>query len=200
MIKNIVFDIGNVLAAFDWEGTLRRMHLPEEEYESIADAVYRSSDWNEMDRGVLTTEEVIQRFCRKIPQYEEDIRKAIADYSGTIRQYPYTKELIRLLKEKGCRVYYLSNYGAYALEETKDQLDFTELMDGGLYSFEMQMIKPNRWLFMELLHRYGLKADETVFFDDNPKNAGAACEVGMKGITFTGYEAAKEKLKELGVL
>lgn len=200
MIKNIVFDIGNVLAAFDWEGTLRRMNLPEEEYETIADAVYRSSDWNEMDRGVMTTEEVIRRFYSKIPQYENDVRKAIGDYSGTIRQYPYTKELIRSLKEKGYRVYYLSNYGEYGLKETRDQLDFMELMDGGLFSYEMKMIKPNRWLFMEFLYRFGLQASETVFFDDNPKNAQAACEIGMKGITFLGYEAAKEQLKELGIL
>ena len=200
MIKNIIFDIGNVLAAFDWEGNLRSFHLPEEEYEAIADAVYRSSDWNEMDRGVMTTEGVIRRFCAKIPQYEADIRKAIGLYSNTIRQYPYTKKLIKTLKEKGYQVYYLSNYGEYALQETKKELDFTELMDGGLFSYEVKMVKPNRWLFAELMERYHLKAEECIFFDDNPKNAQAACEIGMTGITFCGYEDALHKLENCGVL
>lgn len=199
MIKNIIFDIGNVLAAFDWEGNLKKFGFSDEEYEAIADAVYRSEDWNEMDRGVMTTEEVIRRFCDKIPQYEKDVRRVISAYSGTIRQYPYTKKLIRTLKEKGYRVYYLSNYGEYAVQKTKKELDFTELMDGGLFSYEVKMVKPNRWLFAELMRRYQLKPEECLFFDDNPKNAEAACEIGMKGIPFCGYETALCDLKKLGI-
>ena len=42
MIKNIIFDIGNVLAAFDREGNLKKFGFSDEEYEAIADAVYRS--------------------------------------------------------------------------------------------------------------------------------------------------------------
>lgn len=200
MIKNVIFDIGNVLAAFDWEGNLKKFGFPKEEYEAIADAVYRSSDWNEMDRGVMTTEEVIRRFCARIPQYEADVRRVIGAYSGTIRQYPYTKKLIRILKENGYQVYYLSNYGEYALQETKKELDFTKLMDGGLFSYEVKMVKPNRWLFAELMRRYALKAEECVFFDDNPQNAQAACEIGMAGITFCGYEDAICQLEKYGVL
>lgn len=200
MIKNIIFDIGNVLAAFDWEGNLEKFGFSKEEYEAIADAVYRSSDWNEMDRGVMTTEEVIRRFCAKIPQYEADVRRVIGAYSGTIRQYPYTKKLIRTLKEKGYHVYYLSNYGEYAVQETKKELDFTELMDGGLFSYEVKMVKPNRWLFAELMRRYDLKAEECAFFDDNPKNAQAASEIGMTGITFRGYEDAICQLEKYGVV
>ena len=85
MIKNIIFDIGNVLAAFDWEGALNRFNFPEEEYEAIADAVFRSSDWNEMDRGVMTVEEVTARFCKKVPQYAEDVKRVIGSYSYMIR-------------------------------------------------------------------------------------------------------------------
>lgn len=200
MIDTVVFDIGNVLAAFDWEGNLKKFSFPEEEYEAIADALFRSSDWNEMDRGVLTLEEVIQRFIRKAPQYAEDIRKVVHSYSGMIRQYPYTKPLIRRLKEKGCKVYYLSNYGEFAFEETKKELDFTELMDGGLYSYEVKMVKPCRWIFEELMERYQIDREKAVFFDDNPANARAASEIGMTGITFLGYEDAAEKLEKLGVL
>lgn len=188
------------MAAFDWQGTLKRLGLQEEAHEMIADAMFRSADWMEMDRGVLTTEEVIQRFCSKIPQYEQEIRQVIEAYDGMIRQYPYTKELIRTLKEKGYGVYYLSNYGEYGYQKTKDQLDFIELMDGGLFSYEVQMVKPNRWIYEELLLRYGLRAEDCIFFDDNKENVEAANKLGMIGIQFLGYEDAVEHLKELGVL
>lgn len=200
MINTIIFDIGNVLAAFDWENNLRRFGFPEEEYEAIADAVYRSSDWNEMDRGVLTLEELTQRFCRKEPQYASDIKKVIMAASGMIRQYPYTKPMIRMLKEKGYRVYYLSNYGEFVYEETKDQLDFTELMDGGLFSYEVKMIKPNPWIYEELLERYGIKPEEAIFFDDNLKNVEAANKRGILGIQFQGYDEAMKELKRLGMM
>jgi len=103
MIKNIIFDIGNVLAAFDWESNMRRHGFDDEKYEAIADAVYRSHDWDEMDRGVLTTQEVIARFTAKLPQYAEDIRTLIGEYRYVIKQYPYTKDMLRSLKAKGLR-------------------------------------------------------------------------------------------------
>lgn len=199
MIKNIIFDIGNVLAAFCWEENLKSFGFPEEEYEAIADAVFRGSDWGEMDRGVLDVEEVIARFCKKAPEYAEDIRKVVYSYSGMIKQYPYAKTLLRTLKEHGYKVYFLSNYGPFGYERTKDELDFIEMMDGGLFSYEVQMIKPCKWIFMELMERYGLKAEECVFLDDNPNNAKAAGKAGIAGIAFYGLEQGLEELRKLGV-
>ena len=59
------------------------------------------------------------------------------------------------------------------------------------------MIKPSRWIFEELLYRYGINREEAVFFDDNAANAEAACQVGLHGIQFTGYEDARQKLESL---
>lgn len=49
----------------------------------------------------------------------------------------------------------------------------------------------------ELLYRYKLNREEAVFFDDNAANAEAACQVGIHGIQFTGYEDARQKLESL---
>ena len=51
MITTVIFDIGNVLAAYDWEDALKRLGYSEETREIIGNAVFRSADWNEMDRG-----------------------------------------------------------------------------------------------------------------------------------------------------
>ena len=64
-----------------------------------------------------------------------------------------------------------------------EALDFRELMDGGIFSYEVKMIKPSRWIFEELLYRYGINREEAVFFDDNAANAEAACQVGLHGIS-----------------
>lgn len=200
MIKNIVFDIGNVLAEFGWEKVLKEFGFSENVYETLADAVFRSEDWGEMDRGVMTIEEIIARFCKKAPEYEKEIREVMGAYSRMIRMYPYTPEMIRSLKAQGYQVYYLSNYGEHGYEQTKGELEFLKEMDGGLFSFEVKMIKPCKWIFAELLERFALDPAETVFLDDNLQNAEAASRMGMTGIHFLGYEQAKEQLAALGVV
>lgn len=187
MIHTLIFDIGNVLVAFDWEKNLQSYGFSQEKYEAIANAIYRHKDWQEMDRGVLTVEEAIARFAGNAPQYAEDIRRVIYDTGKTIRQYPYTKPLLKALKDAGLKLYYLSNYGKFGYEQTKEQLDFIRMMDGGLFSYEVQMVKPNPWIFAELLKRYRIDPADAAFFDDNPVNVEAARSMGLYAEVFRSY-------------
>ena len=196
MINTVIFDIGNVLVAYDWQSSLRSYGFSAEKYETLADAVYRHSDWNEMDRGVLTTEEVTARFISHAPQYADDIRRLVADIGRTIYQYPYTKSLLQRLRDAGYRLYYLSNYGEYGRSRTEDALDFIPLMDGGLFSYEVQMVKPNRWIYAELCRRFQICPEEAVFFDDNPANVQAAREMGLQAEVFSSPE---DVLARLGI-
>ena len=41
MINTVIFDIGNVLAAYDWQTSLKSYGFSAEKYEILADAVYR---------------------------------------------------------------------------------------------------------------------------------------------------------------
>lgn len=196
MINTIILDIGNVLAAFDWQKNLRSYGFPDEKYEALADAVYRHADWAEMDRGVLTVGEITERFVSHAPQYAADIRRLIADTRKTIYQYPYTKPFLKKLKEDGYRLYYLSNYGEFGCQETKEALDFLPMMDGGLFSYEVKMIKPNRWIYAELLRRYQIDPAEAIFFDDNPENVKAAREMGLHAAVFTSVEEALSEIQK----
>ncbi len=195
MIDTVIFDLGNVLVAFDWQKSLASYGFPREKYEAIADAMYRHADWAEMDRGVLTVEEVTARFISHAPDYAEDIRRLVAENGKTIYQYAYTKPLLRALKEAGLKVYYLSNYGKYGYEQTKEQLDFLPMMDGGLFSYEVKMVKPNPWIYAELLARYAIVPDHAVFFDDNPANVAAAEKMGLHGRVFTSVAQAAKDLR-----
>ena len=58
MIKNIVFDIGKVLVRFDWEDYLASFQFPEEETTAIAKSMFLSSNWNLVDEGRLSYEEM----------------------------------------------------------------------------------------------------------------------------------------------
>ena len=197
MIKNIIFDVGMVLVNWDPHAAFQELGFDEKTEEAVGNATVYSDAWNESDRSLLDAEEQLAVFVQNAPEYEKEIRQAIYNYKDMAHQYAYTKPWLKELKEKGLRLYYLSNYGEFGVQETLEALDFRELMDGGIFSYEVKMIKPSRWIFEELLYRYKLNREEAVFFDDSAANAEAACQVGLHGIQFTGYEDAHQKLESL---
>ena len=57
MIKNIVFDMGNVVIRFDPNLFMEREGVAEEDRELLMREVYCSPEWSMMDRGSLTDEQ-----------------------------------------------------------------------------------------------------------------------------------------------
>ena len=70
-------------------------------------------------------------------------------------------------------------------------------IDGKIISSHVKCIKPEPEIYEKLLETYHLKAEECVFFDDRADNVEGAKAVGINGIHFTGYEAAKEQFEAL---
>lgn len=195
MIKNIVFDIGNVLAGFIWQDFYHSFGYSDEIFEKLADATVRSTFWNEMDRGKLTDEELLEGFVRNDPSIEKELREVFQNVNGMIKRYDYAIPWIKELKERGFHVYVISNFAHKAHEECIDALDFLREVDGGILSYQVQLIKPSPEIYRLLCSRYGLKAEECVFIDDLPKNVEAARKEGMQGIVFENLEQAKKALE-----
>jgi len=198
-IRNIVFDVGNVLMGFEWPEYLDSFGFSPEEREKIADATFRSSGWNERDRGSRTEEEYIQEFVSHAPEYEEDIREVMRRTPECIRLYPYSESWVSYLNEKGYRVFILSNYSRYMLDRNRKDMVFLKYADGAVFSCEEKLIKPEDAIYRLLLERYGLDPAGTVFMDDNPVNIEAAVRNGMKGIVFRGFKETVSELEKLGV-
>lgn len=199
MIKNIIFDIGNVLLGFDYLRFFRSFGLEEEVVGRLAKATAKSPDWNELDRGVLSYEEVVERFVRNDPQLETVIRKVFANLKGLLIRYEYAIPWIEELKSKGYKVYYLSNFFRKAEVDCYETMDFLPYLDGGILSYRDKVIKPDREIYELLLSRYGLEAQECVFLDDTVKNIEGAVKAGFHGIVFLNKEQACEELRRLGV-
>lgn len=197
MIRNIVFDIGNVLAGFVWQEFYQSFGFSDEVFEKLADATVRSDFWNEMDRGKLTDEQLLEGFIRNDPSIETQIRRVFEDVTGMIRRYDYAIPWLLELKEKGYHVYYISNFAHKPHVECEKALDFLPEMDGGILSYQDQLIKPDPEIYRLLCDRYGLKAEECVFIDDTRRNVLAAEKEGMKGILFHTLEQTKTELDYL---
>ena len=160
MIDTIIFDIGKVLVDWNWKDYLHSFGYGEEKNEKITKAVFLSEYWKETDRGVWSDEEILQSFIKKVPEYEKDIRDLWDGMGRCVTRYEYTDSWIAELKDKGYKVYYLSNYGKTLREKTAAALGFVEQCDGGIFSYEIQKIKPDIEIYQALLEKYQLTAEK----------------------------------------
>ncbi len=196
MIKNIVLDIGNVLIPFSWRHHLDSFGFSDEVKERLAEAVFLNDDWNEIDRGVLTKEELLARFIENDPGVEKEIRMIMENISGTVGDYPYTSTWVPELQAMGYRVYLLSNFSDQQLHDSRAKLPFIDQADGALLSYRYQIIKPDDAIYQKLFKLFDLKPQECLFFDDKKENIDGAVRNGMNGHVFVGYEDAMETIRK----
>lgn len=199
MIRNIVFDIGNVLAAFRWEDYIRYdLGYPEEVVRTFGERFIVHPLWDEFDLGVRKTEDIIADMKATVPEYPEEAEAFFANLVNIVKTYPYSRKWIQELKERGYHVYLLSNYPEMTFRiHQKEQFDFTDLVDGMVISAFEKISKPDPKIYQLLLDRYHLRAEECVFLDDRPVNIDAAVAAGMHGIVFRGQEEARAALEAL---
>lgn len=197
MIRNIVFDIGNVLAGFVWQDFYHSFGFSEEIFEKLANATVRSSLWNEMDRGKMSDDQLLDGFIRNDPSIEREIREVFQNVKGMVCRYEYAIPWIKGLKERGFRIYVISNFAHKAYLECSEALDFLREVDGAIISYQEKLIKPSPEIYRLLCSRYELNAEECVFIDDTAPNVEAAIKEGMKGIVFHTREQASEELEKL---
>lgn len=197
MIKNIIFDIGNVLSYFCWQDFLRNKGFDEDMVERIGRASVYDEDWYEFDKGVLKDEEVIDLFIENDPEIAEEIHQAFDYVEGMVKLKPQTMDWLNGLKSRSYKLYYLSNFSYKCETQCPDSLSFMPMMDGGILSYKVQMTKPNPDIYKKLLSMYSLKAEESVFIDDTPKNIDAAVKLGIKGIVYKDPDQAAEELEKI---
>lgn len=197
MVRTVIFDIGMVLVYFRWKELYADLGFEGEKFEKIANATVHNPWWNEFDKGLMSAEEVVEKYALSAPEYKEEIAK-IYEYSDKfIEMYDYTPSWIHQLKERGYKVYVLSNWSKPAYEANKDtHMSFLKEMDGGILSFKEGIIKPDKKIYQLLCDRYQINPKEAVFLDDNAVNIASAKEFGLNTILFKDYQQAREELEK----
>ena len=185
MIKNIIFDIGGVIAE---EVNGRALtHLTVAGQEQISDLIYsKSPGFVEVLLGNESSADYSAKMIEKYPNLEREI-SFLFDPKNLPVTYPIKQETLDLLyKLHGAyKIYFLSDIMDISYDYLENILqDF----DGGAYSFQEHLKKPNPVFFEVLLNRYHLDPTETIFFDDKEKNVVTAQNLGMKAVVFTGID------------
>lgn len=183
MIRNIVFDIGNVLIGFHPMDYLTSL-FGKEKAKRVAGAVFGSGYWPELDLALLSEERILGLFYSAAPDLHDEIREAFDRIGECVEKCGWVVPLIDSLRQKGYGVYFLSNMSEHVKTSNPDAFAFTSHMDGGIWSCDVHLIKPDAGIYNSLFDTYGLVPEECIFVDDHWENISAAKKLGMKGIVF----------------
>ncbi|MDE5967197.1 MAG: HAD-IA family hydrolase [Lachnospiraceae bacterium] len=198
MIKNIVFDIGDVLIEFHWKKTMQEHGFSEAVISAFEKDIVMSEDWNQLDLGVLPEQEIFEHFKEKIPAYAEELDRFLEFREEIVTPFPGTRAWLTDLKKRGYHIYLLSNYPKSFFElHASKRFDFMDLVDGAVVSYEVQSIKPDKKIYEHLFKRYNIKPEESVFLDDRPMNVQAARQLHMQAIHYKEHKQAVEELDDL---
>ena len=196
MIRNVIFDIGNVLMDFRWMDYMHSLFGEDEQtIEAVNQAIWRHGTWVSMDVGADEAT-AIEKAANLIPSHKSEIRRAFAYAGQAMHKQDYAIPWIQELKRMGKRVFYLSNYSEFSIKANRDVLDFLPYMDGGVFSYQVRMAKPNPEIYFLLCEKYNLNAEECLFTDDMPDNVAAAQECGFHAVLFEGYEQSYPVIME----
>lgn len=199
MIKNVIFDLGNVLIDFKPIKYIKSLGYDDEKALEVFNKTIKDSIWADMDRGIYRDKEsYVSAFKTKYPEIQDDIDKFLGGpwIENVIFPLKDNLKMIDLVKEKGLKYYILSNYPKDAFEYTYDMCPFIQNGDGMVISYDVLMIKPDKNIYLKLLDKYGLKANECLFIDDLDINVEGAKSVGINAFVFKDLEDGYKKLKE----
>lgn len=194
MIKNIVFDMGNVLVQYNTDFYLR--DYPENEKILLDRQIYRSVDWLRLDRGELTEAELISKIKKRLPD------ALCGDAERLIKWYEQSEpvdgmeKLITDLHEYGYKIYLLSNT-SLEFHKFREKISALKYFDGEFISADCGLLKPDERIYRIFCEHFSLTPSECMFIDDSPANIESAAHVGLNGIVFYGDVALlREQLIE----
>ncbi|MBR1671627.1 MAG: HAD family phosphatase [Fretibacterium sp.] len=197
MIDTVIFDIGNVLAEFNWDRYIHQILDDEGVIGRVNEAIWGHGLWEEFDRGVMDDEAIIAGFVSHAPEVEREIRLACARIGGCITRLDHAQPWLREVRATGRRVLYLSNYSRIIMKGNPGALDFLPLTHGGVFSCDVHLLKPDRAIYARICREYGLTPSSCVFIDDVEGNVQAARDFGLNVIQCRSYEQARADLSAM---
>ena len=201
MIRNIVFDMGQVLIRWQPAVMTAKLGLTPEDGNLLSRELLGNVEWVMLDRGILTQEEVVAQVCQRLPERLHGVARQLTTgwWKKHLEPVEGMESLIARLKELGYGIYLLSNANL-DLRTYFPRVPGSQFFDGLMVSAEEQLLKPQPEIFRQLYRRFSLVPEECVFIDDSSANAEAARLTGMDSIVFYGdVQRLRRELAQRGI-
>lgn len=200
VIDTVIFDLGNVLIAWDPRRLYRQVIDDEAQMEWFLREVCNSA-WNEQQDAGRPWAEATALLRAKFPQHAEWIdayhRRWEETLVGPIEE---SIALLAALKARGVRLLALTNWSQETFPVARERYPFLQWFEGIVVSGEERLIKPDPRIYQRLLDRYAVDPARALYIDDSARNVAAAEALGMRGWWFRDAAGLRDGLIKLSLL
>jgi len=202
---NVVFDFGAVL--FTWRPIdIVAEVFPERaanaaQARQLAGDLFGHEDWFDFDRGLVSVDALVERAVQRLALDRDTLHTLVTGIGDRLQPMQETLAVLQHLQTKRAAgegvqgLYFLSNMPEPYARHLEQQHAFLQHFDGGIFSGDVYLSKPDARIYQALQSRYALEPERTVFIDDMPANIEAAQALGWKGIHFTSAPQLHEALR-----
>jgi epoxide hydrolase-like predicted phosphatase len=198
VINNVIFDIGNVLLYYyPYEYLEKKYSYSDTVF--LFSAIFDTDEWLKLDKGTITEEEALSTFIERNPEKENILREVMSDFYSIFTPIESSVEILKHLRNKGYTLLFLSNIHLGIYKYIIDKYDFFKEFNGGIISSKVKMLKPGKGIFFDLIKKYNIVPEESIFIDDTAHNIKTANKLGFVTIHLTDPADLKKELKVLGI-
>lgn len=201
MIRNVVFDIGNVLVRWDSLAIVEATFgIAGEEAKTRRHALFAETDiWRALNRGEMTEAEAQRAYVDAGLLSAAEAERMFAEVYASLHLLPETPPLMERLSRAGYRLFALTDNVHEIVAHLRTTHRWWDMFEAATVSAEVGCLKPDPRIYRHVLDTNGLAAAETVFFDDMAHNVAGARDQGMHAFVFTHAAQAEADLSTLGV-
>lgn len=185
MIKNIIFDIGNVILRWDPQSVVAKFFPPPADVVTLTKTLFRSPEWIDLNLGKITEPELIQIYHQKLGLDLALLNTLMQAIKESLVPIPGSFELLDNLCRAGISLYALTDSTKGIVSYLQKRYPFWNKFKGIVISAELGYMKPSATIYQYTLDTYHLKVAETLFIDDYPPNIAGAQQLNIAAIQFT---------------
>jgi len=200
MIKNVVFDMGNVLIRYEPADFIKGYTSDTEHQRLLLNEIFYADLWQAFDRGTISKEEIVEKASKRLP---EELHSSVSDIMDNwyekMTPISEMEDILKQLKVNGYDLYLFSNV-SQDFNQFKQIIPGLEYFDGLFLSSDWKALKPEKELYQSFFSHFDLEPTECFFIDDLSKNIEGAAALGMEGHVFNGdISELKKDLLRVGI-
>lgn len=199
-VRNVVFDLGNVLVWWQPQELAGLVAPQAGDQALLCQEVFGCPQWALLDEGRMDTEAIFAACAPRLPaRLHPACQALINDWPRLVRINEPMVRLAGALQKAGYRIYILSNASPRA-RDLRSRMPLLDAADGVMISAEEKLVKPNPAIYRRLAQTFGLELAQSFFIDDVQANVDGARTAGMQAHRYDGDMQALRRALRAGGL
>jgi HAD superfamily hydrolase (TIGR01509 family) len=197
----VLFDLGKVLCAFDWQRSMTRLqqHIPNLDTDAFVEWLLSPEGPHDAYcRGEIDERYLLDNIHRRIdPREQIEDSWLVELWNDMFTPLPDSLDIVDDLRGR-VRLGLISNTNALHFQHLDRMLDLSSRFDDLTLSFQEGVLKPQRTIFEAALGRARIRPEEGLFIDDLPEHVAAASRLGIRSLLFTDAQTLRGELSRMG--